>query len=311
MTSHTSSAIKREARRLGFTVAGIARAEEMTEESSRLREWLTRGYQAGMGWMERSPERRADPTKVLDGARSVVSVAMNYYTSPGHAPEPGSPKISRYAWGEDYHKVLEGRLRQLEAYVKSMGPGVKTRGYVDTGPVMDKAWAARAGIGWVGKHTNVITRTHGSWVFLGTIITSLECAPDEPATDMCGTCTACLDACPTGAFPQPYVLDARKCISYLTIEHRGEVDAELTRRYDGWIFGCDICQDVCPWNRFQKATAEPAFEPRPELVEPEIEALSGIGPEEFSRRFSGSAIKRAKADGLKRNIRYVSESSSR
>ncbi len=305
-----ATAIKQEGGRLGFAAVGIARAETLDEEGRRLQQWLSRGFHGSMAWMEQAPERRIDPRQVLQGARTVISVAVNYYTPEPHPAARGAAKISRYAWGDDYHAILEERIRKFEDFIRSREPGVRTRGYVDTGPVMDKAWAARTGLGWIGKHTNLITRSHGSWVFLGTILTTLDCRSDEPVADMCGTCTACLDACPTQAFPEAYVLDARRCISYLTIEHRGEVDAELRHRYDGWIYGCDVCQDVCPWNRFSQLSAEEAFRPRPGLVEPDLEELSGLSQEEFSRRFSGSAIKRAKSDGLKRTIRYVRESSA-
>ena len=259
--------------------------------------------------MARSPERRSDPSIVLPGARSVISVGMNYYSPEQHSQLPGHAKISRYAWGDDYHAILEERLEKLEGFIGSLGPDVETRRYVDTGPVMDKAWAARAGLGWIGKHTNVLTRTHGSWIFIGTVLTSLECATDEPATDMCGTCTACVDACPTDAFPEPYVLDAARCISYLTIEHRGSLPEEHAGHLNGWIFGCDICQDVCPWNRFQQQTPEKAFSPRPGLVDPDLGTLSALTPEEFSVTFRGSPVKRAKHDGFHRNIRSVLESS--
>ncbi len=304
-----ASAIKAEAKRLGFCLAGIARADELTPEGDRLRDWLAKGYHAGMGWMEGRTDRRTDPRLIVEGARSVVSVAMNYAGPGRHSDAPGAVKISRYAWGDDYHDVMGDRLSRLESFISTLEPGTISKAYVDTGPVMDKAWASRAGIGWLGKNTNVLTRSHGSWVFLGSVITTLECEPDRPETDMCGTCTACLDACPTGAFPQPYVLDSSKCISYLTIEHRGEFSDDVPTSFDGWIFGCDVCQDVCPWNRFAQDSTEPAFAPKAGMVDPDPEELANLTEREFSERFRRSALWRTKLTGLKRNIRHIRESS--
>jgi epoxyqueuosine reductase len=305
-----AAAIKAEAKRLGFSSVGITASTPLEAEARHLDDWLSRGYHADMAWMERDPARRTDPGKVLSGTRSVISVALNYYTASGHAPGAREPKISRYAWGDDYHDVVGKRLKKLEMFIRSREAGCSTRAYVDTGPVMDKAWAVRAGIGWLGKHTNVISKEFGSWLFLGTILTTLVCEHDQPITDLCGTCTACLDACPTDAFPEPYVLDARKCISYLTIEHRGEISQELADRFDGWMFGCDICQDVCPWNKFQQPSVDVSFEPRPGLVHPDPKEFSDMTQEEFSARFRGSAIKRTKHAGMIRNAGIVSESSS-
>jgi len=304
-----TSTIKEKALELGFSVVGIAApADELHIEGARLREWLHRGYHASMDWMNRDIEKRIDPRKVLPEAKSVLCVAMNYYSSTNHSTESGAGKISRYAWGDDYHLVLPERLKQLLAFIQSLQPDVHGRYYVDTGPVMDKAWAVRAGIGWMGKHTNVISKEYGSWIFLGELILDIELEYDAPMEDFCGTCTACIDACPTQAIVEPYILDANKCISYLTIEHRGELPTGITQKFDRWVYGCDICQDVCPWNRFAKETHEQAFAPREENIAPKLNELRDISQEEFSRRFRKSPIKRTKHIGLTRNAAAVLES---
>ena len=258
--------------------------------------------------MARRAAERRDPTLVLPSIRSVVSIAVNYYTPEPHSDAAGIGKISRYAWGDDYHAIVLEKADRLADFVRREAPGAQTKTYADTGPVMDKAWAARAGVGWLGKHTNVITRDAGSWVFLGTVLTTIDLDPDEPATDLCGTCTACLDACPTQAFAQPYVLDATRCISYLTIEHRGELPGDLTKDFRGWLFGCDICQDVCPWNRFQRPTAEPGFRPRPDTVAPALQDLTSLTEEQFHKRFQGSPVTRPKHAGFVRNVKAALES---
>ena len=287
---------------------GIARAEPLHPEGDRLQEWLDRGYHGTMGWMARRAAERRDPTLVLPSIRSVVSIAVNYYSPEPHSDAAGIGKISRYAWGDDYHAIVLEKADRLADFVRREAPGAQTKTYADTGPVMDKAWAARAGVGWLGKHTNVITRDAGSWVFLGTVLTTIDLDPDEPATDLCGTCTACLDACPTQAFAQPYVLDATRCISYLTIEHRGELPGDLTKDFRGWLFGCDICQDVCPWNRFQRPTAEPGFRPRPDTVAPALQDLTSLTEEQFHKRFQGSPVTRPKHAGFVRNVKAALES---
>jgi len=271
--------------------------------------WLAKGFQAGMVWMNRNAEQRADPSRVLPGARSIISVAMNYYTNTPHRDDPSVGKISRYAWGDDYHDILTPRLEKLLTWLRQEFPGVEGKVYADTGPMMDKVWAQRAGIGWEGKHTNVITRELGSWIFLGEIITTLDLAPDEPATDHCGTCTLCIEACPTGAIVEPYVVDSNLCLSYLTIEHRGEVTGEVASQFEGWIYGCDVCQDVCPWNRkFSEETSEEGFAPHAENIAPKLLEWKSMSVEEFRERFRGSPVKRAKHEGLMRNIRLASGS---
>ncbi len=298
--------IKTEAYRLGFCAVGIARADRLTHEAIRLHDWLERGYQGTMGWMERNSAKRTDPAEVLPGAKSIVSVALNYYTDVAHSADPNSGKISRYAWGDDYHEVLSEKLEVLLDRILTREPGVIGKFYVDTGPMLEKVWAQRAGIGWEGKHTNVITQDHGSWVFLGEIILNVELDYDRPAADHCGSCTLCIEACPTQAIVEPYVLDSNLCISYLTIEHRGAIADELGERFDRWIYGCDVCQDVCPWNhKFATPTNLGQFAPRPYTAAPRISEMTHMSQEEFSTRFKKSPIKRTKLAGLKRNAEAV------
>ena len=304
--AEASQLIRRKARHLGFSHVGFAHAEALGGEAALLREWLGRGYHAEMRWMEGNTARRIDPREIVEGAESVICLAMNYYTPHAHSDSRSHGKISRYAWGDDYHDVMGERLQELEEWMQVEFPGVRTRRYVDTGPVMEKAWAVRAGIGWLGKHSNVITRDRGSWVFLGEIITTLPLDYDDAMRDYCGTCTACMDACPTGAIPEPYVIDANRCIPYLTIEYRGEdLPAEFHEGLGRWVFGCDICQDVCPWNSFAAETADPSFQPREGAVRPDLGTLANLSDEDFRSRFRGSPVARAKAKGMRRNARTV------
>jgi epoxyqueuosine reductase len=299
--SELTAAIKARALELGFDKVGVAPADALEPEGARLAEWLGRGYHASMAWMERTAAKRADPRAHLPSARSVVCVAANYFTPHRHAGAPGTGKVSRYAWGDDYHDVVGDRLRDLLAWTRARVPDLEAKIAVDSSPVMDKAWAARAGLGWVGKHSNLITTELGSWVFLGELILSVELDYDaEPVANHCGTCTACLDACPTGAIVEPYVVDSNRCVSYLTIELR---DDEIPLPTAGWVYGCDVCQDVCPWNRFERPTDEPRFEPRPGLVEPDLAALAALSPEAFAERFRRSPMKRTKLHGIARNAR--------
>ncbi len=303
--------IKTRALEFGFSKVGLVRAEVMLEEGMRLREWLARGFHGTMEWMERSVDKRADVRHVLPNARSVVSLALNYFSPVQQSDDARCGKISRYAWGDDYHVVMTSRIQTLVDCIKQERPGLQVKSYVDTGPVMDKAWAVRAGIGWLGKHTNVIAKEYGSWVFLGEIILDQELEYDEPMADFCGTCSACIEACPTGAIVQPYLLDSTKCISYLTIEHKGEIPDTLKPKFENWVYGCDICQDVCPWNRFQRPTSEQAFFPRIENIGPKLSELEHITSEEFARRFWRSPIKRTKREGLVRNANAVQEGRER
>lgn len=299
----TSQQIKAQAHRLGFEKTGIVPAEALTGDGENLRAWLALQFHGKMEYMSRTAAMRVDPRELLPGARSVVSVALNYFRPEKHSDDPEIGKISRYAWGDDYHDVLRDKLKLLLAWIIEREPSVEGRICIDSAPMMDKAWAVRAGLGWIGKHTNLITKEYGSWVFLGELLLSLELDYDsyiEP--DHCGACTACLDACPTEALIAPYKIDARRCISYGTIELRDEVLPEpIASNLEGWVFGCDICQDVCPWSRFSKATNEARFAPRPGMVEPQLAQLREISTEEFAERFRRSPVKRAKASGLRRN----------
>lgn len=304
-----SDAIRDKVLALGFSKVGVAACQPAKDDAGHLHEWLDRGFHASMEWMARTSEKRADPEHVLPGARSVVCVAMNYYSSSEHSDDPSRGRISRYAWGDDYHRILGDKLRILAEWMTEQFPGSKNLWYVDTGPVMEKAWAERAGIGWIGKHTNVITQDLGSWIFLGEVLTTLSLDPDTPATDHCGSCTLCLDACPTGAIVEPYVVDAGRCISYLTIEHRGDLPEETKGSLEHWIYGCDICQDVCPWNeKFSTPVTEHAFGSRPGFVDPSLEAWRRMSSEEFAETFRGSPIRRTMHAGLMRNIDAVLES---
>jgi epoxyqueuosine reductase len=293
-------------RALGFSKVGIAKAGSLREEGLRLKAWLDRGFDAGMRWMGARYEERIDPGKLLPGARSVVSVALNYYTAERHSDRPERGKISRYAWGDDYHRIMAERLECLWELMRKEFPGIEGKWYVDTGPVMEKVWAARSGIGWIGKHANLITEEYGSWVFLGEIITTMDLEPDRPSLDRCGTCVLCLEACPTRAIVEPYVVDSARCLSYLTIEHRGEVSREVRDHFQGWIFGCDVCQDVCPWNRkFQVVSEDPRFAPRAENLAPVLEDWAGMDAETFGQLFQGSPVRRTKHEGLMRNVRLA------
>lgn len=293
--------IREKAAELGIHKVGFARAYALPEERTRLEEWLRRGNHASMQWMEEKMDKRTDPRVIVPGARTVISLAVNYYTPVAHAPNDEQGKISRYAWGDDYHIHVTRRIQTLFECIKLWEPDSDGRYYVDTGPVMEKVWAARAGLGWQGKHTNLITKEYGSWVFLGEIITTLELPPDVPMEDFCGTCTACIDACPTSAITEPYIVDSQRCISYLTIEHRGEIARELGKRFDQWVYGCDICQDVCPWNSFRQDSEHPEFAPRPANIDPPLQELAALTQPEFSARFKDSPIKRTKRDGIVRN----------
>jgi epoxyqueuosine reductase len=257
-----------------------------------------------MDWMARNIEKRVDPQELVPGAKSVISVIENYYCQ--HAPPESRDhgKISRYAWGDDYHDVMRTRLNELLSWLDRTLGGVSGRGFVDSAPIMDKAWAARAGLGWLGKHTNLIHKRIGSWFFIGELIVDAEIEPDMPVPDLCGSCTRCIDACPTGAITGPYVVDARRCISYLTIEHReDDVPEELAALTENWIFGCDVCQDVCPWNKFARESDRASYMPRPGTRETLLSDWAELSEEAFSERFRASPVKRAKHAGFQRNVR--------
>ncbi len=302
-----SAKIKAIAADLGFAKCGIVAAERLDSESGCLREWLDRGCHGEMSWMGRPEQDRADPRTVMRDVRSVVVLATNYFTPHEHSDKHGQGKISRYAWGDDYHEVMRERMMALLGQIKVEAPNIGARICVDTAPIMEKAWAVRAGIGWIGKHSNLITKDVGSWVFLSELLLDVELEYDkEIVEDHCGTCTACLDACPTSAIVEPYVVDSRKCISYATIELRGEsIPVEIAENLNGWLYGCDICQDVCPWNRFEKPTDDPRFEPRHGETSLPLESIDRMEHREYAERFRGSAMKRTKLSGLKRNAKYL------
>jgi epoxyqueuosine reductase len=309
--------IKRLAREAGFDLCGIASLASPPEALKGLTAWLDLGRHGDMAWMERQAEKRLDPDKVLPGARSLICVGLVYNTDQPYStdvfpmagraqtrPQDGESKgwISRYAWGDDYHSVMGRKLAVLEQSLRTEIDGrAGYRSYCDTGPVSEKVWAAAAGLGWQGKNTNLINQELGSWFFLAEILSTLDLAPDPPAPDHCGTCTRCLDACPTQAFPKAYELDAGRCLSYLTIEKRGELPPELLASVGANVYGCDICQDVCPWNRTRVLGRETAFQARPGLVAPALPELEAMDDASFAARFKGSAMQRTKAAGLRRN----------
>lgn len=298
-----SEGIKQKAKEIGFQKVGIVEAASLIDEGSRLNEWLEKGLHGKMAWLAREPDKRSDPRLLFPEARSVIVVLLNYYTDHQHEESIEKGKLSRYAWGDDYHDVIGEKLQDLLAWIRSKVPEAEGKICVDTAPIMDKAWAVRAGLGWLGKHSNLITAELGSWVFIGEILLNLELDYDtQIVDDHCGTCTACLDACPTDAIVEPYVVDSRKCISYATIELRDEtLPSSITENQNGWLYGCDICQDVCPWNRFEEPTNELRFEPRKNETSISLDEVLSLTPENYAERFRRTAIKRAKLSGLKRN----------
>ena len=318
--------IKEEAHRLGFDAVGIARLPTPlptlpfhTDQSTiphtnesvtsrlweRLKKWLDLRFHGTMEWMANNPKRRSNPQEVLPGCQSLVVVGMNYFTD--HTPDESmaAGRIARYAWGKDYHGFMKDRLKQLEDFLHSHVPDIQTRSYVDTGPIMEKAWAQEAGIGWIGKHTNLVSTDFGAWLLLGEILTTLPLDCDEPAMDLCGTCSLCIQACPTGAIVEPYLLDAERCISYLTIEYRGGVEDlpdELRKKTGNKIFGCDDCLDICPFNVNAKPTAEPGFQPFPWTLHPQLPELANLTKDEFRYLTKESPLRRPKHEGFLRNI---------
>ncbi len=311
--------IRDEAQLLGIDSVGFC-AVEPGREVERFAEWLARGYQGSMDWLAREPERRADPRRSLAGARTALVAAVSYDSPASRTLERADPAgtgwISRYAWGDDYHNWLTRRMRKLARRIDERIGGEPVGGarcakvYVDTGPVMENPLAERAGLGWIGKNACLISPTAGSFVFLGVILLPIELPPDEPGVDRCGTCRACLDVCPTAAFPEPYVLDARRCISYLTIEHRGEIEPELEAGLGTHVFGCDLCQDVCPWNRRSPRRARPESQPRDGNQSPDLSELVALDEARFAERFRGSPVKRTKLAGMRRNATVALGNSS-
>jgi epoxyqueuosine reductase len=295
-----TTSVKELASELGFARVAVGPADP-PEHGAALERWIAAGHDASMAYIGRRVAERLDPARVLDGVRSVVCVAMSYHQGPD-ADDPSWRGIARYAWGRDYHDVIGPRLERIVAHLAEAA-GARSRGYVDTGPVLERDLAARAGLGWIGKNTMLLHPALGSWFFIGVVLTTAVLDHDARLPDRCGTCRACLDACPTGAFPAPYVLDARRCISYLTIEHRGEIDPPLHASVGEWQFGCDVCQSVCPWNAKASVTTEAAF--RPAAPHPGAEAVRDMTDEEIRRRFGGTALLRARPAGLRRNAAIV------
>jgi epoxyqueuosine reductase len=295
--------IKTEAQRLGFFSCGIAKAGFLEEEAPRLEKWLKQNQHGTMTFMEDHFDKRLDPTLLVPDSKSVISLVMNYY--PAEVQNQDSYKISKYAYGKDYHNVIKRKVVKLLKAIKREIGEVSGRAFIDIAPIMDKAWAAKSGLGWIGKNSNLITRQVGSYYFIAELIIDLELQYDNPTTDHCGTCTACIDACPTQAIVQPYVVDGSKCISYFTIELKGNMPQEMKGKMDDWIFGCDVCQDVCPWNKFAKPHSEPAFNPYPELLAYSKKEWEEITAETFTKVFTNSPLKRTQIEGLKRNINFI------
>lgn len=300
--SSRANIIKTTAKDLGFLSCGISKAQFLEEEAPLLEQWLKEGKHGQMAYMENHFDKRLDPRLLVPGAKSVVSLLLNYYTTEQQAE--GAPKISKYAFGTDYHFVIKEKLKQLFQILREEIGEVNGRVFVDSAPVMDKVWASRSGLGWMGKNTNLITQKIGSFFFIAEMILDLELEYDTPVTDHCGTCTACIDACPTEALT-PYNIDASKCISYLTIELKDQIPGEFQNKMDDWAFGCDVCQDVCPWNRFSKSHNEPLFDPNPEILDFNRKDWEELTEATFETIFKNSAVKRTRYKGLKRNLSFL------
>ncbi|MFZ0454472.1 MAG: tRNA epoxyqueuosine(34) reductase QueG [Ignavibacteriaceae bacterium] len=303
----TNDIIIEKAKDQGFDLIGFAPADELNKEIKNLKKWLNKNYQAGMLYMERNIEKRKNVKNLLSSAKSVISLGLNYYTPEKYSNDKNKGKISRYAWGKDYHLIIWKKLYKLVDELKKIDSSFEAKSYVDTGPVMDKAWAVKSGIGWLGKHTNVINKEYGSWFFIASLITNFEFEYSLPMEDFCGSCRACIDACPTNAIIDEYVIDANKCISYLTIENKDEIPEQFNGKFENWIFGCDICQDVCPWNnKFSKITDIEEFFPVNDNKELSLNEAVSISKDEFNKKFKDSPVKRTKLSGLKRNAYFLS-----
>lgn len=304
-TEHRSRMIKTEAGRLGFDYCGIARARHLDADARRLEKWLLKGMQGNMAYMENHFDLRVDPSKLVPGAKSVITLLMNHY--PEKKQEPDRPGIAKYAYGQDYHLVIRQKLNELLHSIRSNIGEVNGRGFVDSAPVLERSWANLAGLGWVGKNGNLINRKGGSFYFIATLITDLELEADEPFTgDFCGTCTRCIDACPTEAILPDKVVDGSRCISYFTIELKDALIPESMKgKFGNWLFGCDVCQDVCPWNRFAKPTQEKAFAPIPELLSFNLRDWEEMTEESFKRIFKHSPLSRSKYAGIRRNLQFI------
>ncbi|SFW45968.1 tRNA epoxyqueuosine(34) reductase QueG [Cellulophaga fucicola] len=295
--------IKEEAKRLGFISCGVSKAEFLEEEAPRLENWLNKNMNGEMSYMENHFDKRLDPTKLVEGSKSVISLLLNYY--PEETQGDDVLKISKYAYGQDYHHIIKSKLRELQEFMTDTIGEVGGRAFVDSAPVLDKAWAAKSGLGWIGKNSNLITQRVGSFYFIAELIVDIDLVYDTAVTDHCGTCTACIDACPTQAIVDPYVVDGSKCISYFTIELKNEIPVEVKDKFDDWVFGCDVCQDVCPWNKFSKPHQEPLFNPHPDLLSMTKKDWEEITEDVFRKVFQKSAVKRTKFSGLQRNIEFL------
>ena len=282
---------------------GISKAGFLEQEAPRLEAWLNQNRHGQMQYMENHFDKRLDPTKLVEGSKSVISLLLNYY--PSKLQRDDSYKISKYAYGTDYHFVIKDKLKELLHCIQQTVGDVHGRAFVDSAPVLDKAWAAKSGLGWIGKHSNLLSKQAGSFYFIAELIVDLDLEYDTPVTDHCGTCTACIDACPTQAIVEPYKVDGSKCISYFTIELKNEIPSSVSGQFDDWMFGCDVCQDVCPWNRFSKAHKEPLFDPHPQVLSNSKKDWEEVTKEVFSEIFKKSALKRTKFEGLRRNIEFL------
>jgi epoxyqueuosine reductase len=300
---HYTELIKNEAKRLGFISCGVSRAEFLEDEAPRLEKWLKNNMHGEMKYMENYFEKRLDPSKLVDDAKSVISLSYNYY--PKDLQNKEAPKISKYAYGMDYHYVIKEKLIFFLSFIKDKIGDVNGRAFVDSAPILEKAWASKSGIGWVGKNSNLITKQVGSFYFLAELIIDLELDYDGIESDHCGECTACIDSCPTQAIVEPYVVDGSKCISYFTIELKENIPNEFKEKFEDWVFGCDICQDVCPWNKFSKPHKEPLFQSTPELMKMSREEWNEITEETFNKIFKNSAVKRTGYKGLTRNLNFI------
>ncbi|MHC5361304.1 tRNA epoxyqueuosine(34) reductase QueG [Myroides sp. LJL110] len=298
-----SQLIKKEANRLGFASCGISKADFLETEAPRLESWLKQNMHGQMSYMQNHFDKRLDPRLLVDGAKSVISLTLNYY--PQEKQNESSFKISKYAYGEDYHFVIKDKLNELLVFMQDNIGQINGRAFVDSAPVLDKAWAARSGLGWVGKNNNLINKKVGSFFFIAELIVDLDLSYDTITTDHCGTCTKCIEACPTGAIESPYIVNGSKCISYLTIELKDEIPKEFSDKLDDWMFGCDVCQDVCPWNRFALPHNEPRFLPNQAILDNDNSQWKELTKETFNIIFKKSAVKRSKFDGFMRNIQFL------
>ncbi len=296
--------VREEALRLGFDFCGFSRAGFLEEEAPLFEKWLKENRHGSMQYMENHFDKRLNPRLLVEDAKSVVSLLLNYYP-PVTQADQHAPKVSKYAYGRDYHFVIKDKLQKLVSFIKENIGDVNARAFVDSAPVMDKAWAKRSGLGWIGKHSNLISKKNGSFFFIAELILDMEFLYDSPSADYCGSCTKCIDACPTGAIIQPYVVDGSRCISYFTIELKDAIPAEMSGRFDNWAFGCDVCQDVCPWNRFALPHKEPSFDPPEELVNMDSRQWDEITEEKFNELFKDSAVQRTGYKGLKRNLAFL------